>query len=458
MASPFSMDSTDEPPQVKSDYDRVLDLFPDGNDRQLIKRVREAVETTVVGEDVSNEEWITVRGGGRRITWGGRIDTDTVNWARDNQFGGQPNYVEFRRLRLMASGEGYGIYDYQLEMEFSPELIDGRGGELTVDRFGVEVKDAYIALREVPIAGYTVIGHFRTPIGLSSLTSSRFIPFMERSLPARLLPGRELGIAAFNRAPRFDMTWGYGLFFDDISESRQRIIDDNQGTSFISRVTWTPYFDEMSSGAYLLHTGLGYAYTRPRLRDNPDDMLPATRSIQFTARPEIHQGDPLILTGEIDTDHYQLLNLELAWANGPVTIQSEGTYVELDTVNGASSRIWGSYVYGSWFLTGERRPYDRNFAVFRRVVPYENFWLVPTPQGTEAGIGAWELAVRWSHLNFADVSDQYLHDLTVGVNWYWNAHTRLMFNWIHPLAHNSPVGTDVNSDGDILAARLQIDF
>ena len=90
MASPFSMDSTDQAPQVKSDYERVLDLFPDGNDRQLIKRVREAVEQTEVGVDTTDEEWITVRGGGRRITWGGRIDTDTVNWARDSQFSGQP--------------------------------------------------------------------------------------------------------------------------------------------------------------------------------------------------------------------------------------------------------------------------------------------------------------------------------------------------------------------------------
>ena len=138
------------------------------------------------------------------------------------------------------------------------------------------------------------------------------------------------------------MTWGYGVFFDDLNEAERSIIDDNQGTSFISRVTWTPFYDEVSSGAHLLHTGFGYAYTRPRLRDDPSGVLPPSRSVQFTARPEIHQGDPLIRTGLIDTDDYHLMNLELAYANGPVTIQSEGTYVGLNSADGGSSQVWGS--------------------------------------------------------------------------------------------------------------------
>ena len=205
MSSPFSQDKIVEPPAINRNYDRVLDLYPDANDRRLIEQVREAVEQTEIGVDVTDEDWITVRGGGRRITWGGRLETDTVNWANDQDFSGQSNYVEFRRLRLMAAGDGYGIYDYQLELEFAPEADDNRID--AANEFGVEVKDAFIGIREVPFLGYTVIGHFRTPIGLSSLTSTRFVPFMERSLPNRLLPGRELGIAAFNssRESEYDL-------------------------------------------------------------------------------------------------------------------------------------------------------------------------------------------------------------------------------------------------------------
>ena len=207
-----------------------------------------------------------------------------------------------------------------------------------------------------------------------------------------------------------------------------------------------------------MHTGFGYAYTRPRLRDGDSRILPPTRTVEFSARPEIHQGSRLIRTGALDLDDFHLFNVELALANGPITIQSEGTFVQMNSTDGSSAHVWGTYVYGSWFLTGERRPYDRQFAVFRRVVPYENFWRVPTTEGTCSGLGAWEAAIRWSHLNFVDVTDQSLHDLTVGVNWYWNAHTRWMFNWIHPMARNSPVGAGADSNGDILAMRLQVDF
>ncbi len=458
MGSPFSSDNVKSPPGINSDYERVLDLFPDNNDRELIGRVRETVEKTEVGIDVTDEEWITVGGGGQRITWGGRIDTDYANWANDEEFGGQQNYVEFRRLRLMASGTGYGVFEYQLELNISPSLNQDRFPSTNGEDAGVQVKDAFLAMRDVPYLGYTMLGHFRTPIGMSSLTSSRFVPFMERSLPARLMPGRELGIATFNHSPSRNMTWAQGIFFDDLDESEQSIIDDNQGTRMISRATLTPFYDQGSSGAQLLHTGFGYSYNRPRRRDDPDGLLPARRTIQFSSRPEIHQSDALIETGELDVDDYQLFNLELAWANGPLTLQGEATYIDLNMAGNDSAHVWGAYVHGSWFLTGERRPYDRDFGVFRRVIPYENFWIAKTPNGTDAGLGAWELAARWSHLNFTDVSDQSLHDITVGVNWYWNPHTRMMFNWIHPIARNSPVATETYSNGDILAARLQLDF
>lgn len=125
-------------------------------------------------------------------------------------------------------------------------------------------------------------------------------------------------------------------------------------------------------------------------------------------------------------------------------MQSELNWVSVDRTNAAETDLYGAYVQTSYFLTGEHRPYDRNFAVFRRVVPYENFWVVRTPGGSQAGYGAWELAFRWSHLSFADLNGQYLNDLTTGVNWYWNPQVRMMMNWIHPFAHASPIGNQLN--------------
>jgi len=95
---------------------------------------------------------------------------------------------------------------------------------------------------------------------------------------------------------------------------------------------------------------------------------------------------------------------------------------------------FGAYVMASYFLTGESRPYDTASGVFKRVKPNENFL------GGD-GCGAWEAAVRYSYLDLDMAGDlassnTALHDVTAGVNWYWNPVFRVMFNyvWAHPEA------------------------
>ena len=316
-------------------YDRVLDLEPDARNRRLIERVRAATQATEVGVDTTNEEWVHVKN--TSLTWGGRIQGDWVNWADDSQFDGEFNYVEFRRLRLFAAGEGYGVYDYKLELEFAPEVerrADVVDNHVDLGGFGVELKDAYVGIRDIPRLGYVRFGHFKTPISLEELTSSRYITFLERSLPNRLIPGRELGVAAFNHSLDENVTWACGAFFDDMSESSHVIEDDNQGVRLVGRATWTPRYDELSEGRYLIHTGLGYSYTRPRKQEDPLAPWIDYRPVRFDARPEIHRGDPLIDTGDLNSRQYHVLDGELAWVHGPLSIQSELVWANLQRIGG----------------------------------------------------------------------------------------------------------------------------
>ncbi|HUT13350.1 MAG TPA: porin [Thermoguttaceae bacterium] len=466
----------------------LQELATDGQDRSLLERLRQYEWT-----DVTEEGWTH--------TVSGRVITDWVNWADDSQFGfemnddptpqavhvGQRNYFEFRRLRLSVSGTGYGVYDYKLQLEFAPEVdleapvtgasvVDDQvvGGEVNLGDFGIELKDAYLGIHDIPYLGYLRFGHFKAPFSLSELTGSRFVTFMERSLPHIFAPGREVGMAAYNHSVSQRLTWAYGAFFEEMEEMEHAIEDDNQGVRLVGRVTWTPHYDELSEGRYLLHTGLGYVYTRPRRRDirQLDESLYSGRFVRFRSRPEIHRGDRLIDTRvddddaidgneDLDAEQYQMLDAELAWVHGPLSIQSELFWTGVDDVTRGRVNLYGAYAYASYFLTGEHRPYDRLDGTFGRVTPYENFWIVNTPRGCRSGWGAWELAARWSCLNFAEIQGQQLNDLTLGVNWYWNPYAKLMFNWIHPFAHNSPAADPpglVNADGDVFAMRLQVDF
>jgi phosphate-selective porin len=65
------------------------------------------------------------------------------------------------------------------------------------------------------------------------------------------------------------------------------------------------------------------------------------------------------------------------------------------------------------------------------------------------------LAVRYSYLDFRDIGEQQLHDLTGGLNWYWNPNARFMFNWIHPLRLDNLNGL---AQGDVIGMRFQVDF
>ncbi|MBC8874329.1 MAG: hypothetical protein H8E44_33255, partial [Planctomycetes bacterium] len=66
-------------------------------------------------EDVSQEKW--------KVKWGGRVMLDSVNWVgQDPGYGGTnrgQNYLEMRRARFRAEGEGYGIYFWQMELDFA---------------------------------------------------------------------------------------------------------------------------------------------------------------------------------------------------------------------------------------------------------------------------------------------------------------------------------------------------
>ena len=62
-------------------------------------------------------------------------------------------------------------------------------------------------------------------------------------------------------------------------------------------------------------------------------IMPAVREVRFTGQPEIHQAPAFITTQNLDVQQYQLFNLELAWAHGPFTLQSEGTLAEIDLAN-----------------------------------------------------------------------------------------------------------------------------
>ena len=142
-------------------------------------------------------------------------------------------------------------------------------------------------------------------------------------------------------------------------------------------------------------------------------------------------------TGFINCDEVDLYGAELAWVHGPLSVQAEYLLTHIDNgvlvpsaVALGNVDLHGYYVFASYFLTGEIRPYDTSVAAFGRVKPYENFWFVQTADGNCLGRGAWELAARFSNVDLDGANGGNMDQVTLGVNWYWNPNMRWMFNYI----------------------------
>jgi phosphate-selective porin OprO/OprP len=444
-----------------------------------------AVEARLADEEEQAEEcpgldWVDTSCARPCVKIGGRLHADWASFADQNAASADPvngygnlrDYVEFRRLRLFACGEAYGVMDYKVELDFAPEVG-------YVDDGAIGIRDVYIGFHEVPWLGYTRMGYFREPISMENLTDANYLTFLERGLPNVFLrrtrvnqqdqlaldDTRAMGIAACNHTDGMLFTLGYGAFFNGLDDRLKEKVADHQGIDLTIRGTMCPWYQ--ADGRGVLHMGVAYSY-----QDEQEDV------IRYVTTPEIgefsniaNQPAAFANQGALDTGFFaarfaQLWQAELAAVYGTLSMQAEFFYAQPDGINGVPDMdFYGLYCYGSWFLTGENRVYRRCTGTFGRVIPNTNFWLVRTcNDGCDMGWGAWELAARWSYLEFEDPFlaqsslGGKLNDLTVGVNWYWNPNMRLMLNWIHSWGDLNSLAAGDTAETDILAARVQLDF
>ncbi|HUP82287.1 MAG TPA: porin [Pirellula sp.] len=432
--------------QLKAMQTRIDQLEKSEKDRLAAeKKIADTKRNDVpINDDKPNEFWNAMSSDKWTVKLGGHVQADYVNWA--NSSASIPNaqdYFEFRRLRLVADGTGYGTCDFRLQMTLEPETVgDNAPGTVT----SPEVKDAYFSMNEIPVIGRFRIGNFFVPFGLEQVTNDTMNIFMERSIPTQgiFTADREVGIATYKASDNERVSWSNGLFFDSISEALKERIDDNQGYRLSSRLTWLPYYDDPSNGRYLVHTGMGVLYT-----DDQDNL------VRFRARPQVHEGPRLIDSGILSAKNYTIGNLELASVWGRFAVQSEAYLCNVNMNVGDSKYVQGAYVHTSCFLTGENRKYERfgqHGPQFGRNVPHTNFFVVPGSIGS----GAWEAKMRWSYLDLNSLDKGEYNDLTAGFNWYWSDRTRVMFDWIHPFT--SPQTTFGVTQADLLAMRFDFNW
>ncbi len=353
---------------------------------------------------------------------GGRIMNDWGFFAPSsevtNGIGPLDDGTEFRRARLYVEGLLHKHVKFKAQYDFA-------GGE-------AGFRDVYIGLTKLRGVGNIMFGHMKEPFGLEALTSSKYITFLERSLPTTFAPERNTGVMFQNAVAGDKMTWAFGAFRDADAFGESF---GNGGFNYTGRITGRPRYED--GGRKLLHLGLAYRHGNPN-----------GNRLRYRARPSAHLLPRFVDTKSFSATSSDTIGMEFAVVNGPASIQSEFTYSSADRPTGQRENFTSFYVQGSYFLTGEHRVYKSSTGAFDRVKP-----LRPFQPGQDGGNGAWEIATRYARIDLNDVLIQggELQDFTFGVNWYLNPNTRFM--WNYGWAERIDLGA-----ANLFQSRFQVDF
>jgi phosphate-selective porin OprO/OprP len=262
-----------------------------------------------------------------------------------------------------------------------------------------------------------MIGQAKEPFGLEEQTSSKHLTFIEQSMAtSAFAPGCHSGLGLSGHRSSF--TWAIGVY-EAADREKER-----DTYALTGRLTFTPWNDKN----HALHIGIAGSG-----RDF------GGKAYAIEERAEVHTAEKVVRSIEIMADDVRLLGLEFAWVKGPFSVQAEYMTTALKAATGKDAAYAGYYFQGSYFLTGESRPYKTG--TFKGIKPINPY-------------GALELVSRYS---FLDVEDHKrgvsAANLTVGVNYYLNERIRLMTNYIKTNLTDGVSGEKGNAEA--ISFRMQ---
>jgi phosphate-selective porin OprO and OprP len=332
-------------------------------------------------------------------------------------------------------------------------------------------------------APFTIqVGAFSPPANMDDGINVESSLFIERAAPSEL--SRTLGGA--------DGRIGLGLrgsgarWMSALTLTTRTV---NDAEVFDSQLAAVGRFGALlaTSPDYNVHVGLSGTWVFQPPDQGSTAAAGQRHAVRFRDRPEVRvDSTRLVDTGSIDADSAYVYGLEAGanWKNWYLQAESFRFGVDRTAATTAlpDPTFDGLYVQGSWILTGETRRYDIATGAFQAPRPF-------VPFSSAGGLGAWELALRYSRLDLdfhsgaadtgatADAIRGGLQDIwTFGVNWYINTNVKLMINWLHidvdrlnpagagnllpfgPTPSTPPLGVQIGQDLDIYGLRTQYSF
>ena len=369
----------------------------------------------------------------------GVVDADAVVFNERTGGYAYNSGTGLRRARLGVEGTAFQDFAWRLEVDFAGNAV--------------AVQDAYLQYNGFKPLTVT-LGQFKAPFGLESNNSDNYNSFIERGMFTNAFgiagAERRLGAAVGYVKDNFTLTAGFFGDNESVIRSAGNPVTTAQSESYgvNGRVTWEPLLEP----GKIVHIGAA-GYWRTSLRSGD-----AIDAVRLTERPNVRVDNGSIIDSGVvaNVGNLYYYGVEGTAVHGPFSVTGEYGHLTFDRFAGFKNfSAEGFYVYGSWFVTGETRPF-RN-GNFDRLRPLSDF-------SNRGGTGAVELLFRYDQLNVgrtpvAARAFNSARSYTTAANWYLTPNFKLQFNWVRFAGDNTPldpVGTETK--GDAFAARMHIDW
>lgn len=383
------------------------------------KQLSEATKPSDVEVQVKGGVTIKTRDGQFSTKLGGRVQADAATYS------GQPvmgDGTEIRRARLYLEGIMYSDWGYKLQYDFASTGANGKG-----------IADAFITYNGFDNLQLKV-GNFKDPFSLQEQTSSKFTTFTERALPSAFSAGRHIGVMASTKQQHWSLAGG--VFGDSLTATNGTTHDQDEGWGLGARGTFAP----LNEKGKVVHLGLGINY-----RDTG-----GLGSTSFKQQAETHiSGINIVDTGTIaNVQDFYKVGAEFATVIGPFSAQAEYITTSVSRNNASDLSFDGWYAQAGYFFTGESRNYKKG--AFGGITPKASVG--------QGGIGAWEVALRYSTLDLIDkdIDGGDVDAYTVGLNWFATPTLRFSANYVDVL--NVKGGAYNNQEPSLFQVRSQWAF
>lgn len=392
----------------------------------------------------------------------GRIQSEYRSYRPDDW---KNDTWTIRRARLGGTYNFLNDFSVRIEGEYANESIGAKAttaltyGYLDFTRWkGAKIR----------------VGQFKPYFGLERSYSSNFTDFTELSLAtnngAVFTSSYDRGIMVFGDP----LSWlnynvyavnGSGQNNDDARDSKDLGARVNANLAELMGVKNSV----IHFGASLSDGNIGFAtstgHTLTQVSEGNGATFFSVSNVLTTGAPSSYS--------QFKSDRSRA-GLEAALAYGPIKLQSELIHANLEgqkqATTGSATQVpfdnsitaW--YADLNWLLTGEQYAESYKSGVFGRIKPKANFT-------DKAGLGAWELGLRYSHydasdfqslLTTASASSSYTSEAsawTGGVKWIMNPNARILLNYIQTDYNNA---ITLNSKADdkekAIVMRAQYDF